>query len=259
MAHLQLDKGSSKLSRLDSCAQPRLGLLRGFVLYCDDQQVFLPLSSQRLVAFVALRDHPLLRLHVATTLWPDSTEERSVANLRSALWRLRCGGCLLVEASASHLRLAPSVPVDYHLVTRRARRLLDPSTPFVVDDLDEGSFAGDLLPDWYDDWVVIERERHRQLRLHALESAAERLISAGRHGQAIQAALLAVGEEPLRESAHRILVRAHLAQGNQGEAILHYRRYRKALHQELQVEPSALFDELILGIRRSEPAEAVRL
>src|SRR6266545_404812 len=151
---------------------------------------------------------------------------------------LRCGGCLLVEASASHLRLAPSVPVDYHLVTRRARRLLDPSTPFVVDDLDEGSFAGDLLPDWYDDWVVIER---------------------GRHGQAIQAALLAVGEEPLRESAHRILVRAHLAQGNQGEAILHYRRYRKALHQELQVEPSALFDELILGIRRSEPAEAVRL
>jgi DNA-binding SARP family transcriptional activator len=96
----------------------------------------------------------------------------------------------------------------------------------------------------------MERERFRQLRLHALESAAERLIAAGRHAQAIQAAMVAVGEEPLRESAHRIVARAHLAQGNPGEAILQYRRYRAAIQRELQVEPSPLFEELIHGIRR---------
>jgi DNA-binding SARP family transcriptional activator len=251
MAQPQLQNGVSRSPRHDGCVQPRVELLRGFTLHCHGEQVFLPLSSQRLVAFLALRDHPLLRIHIATTLWPDSTEERSVANLRSALWRLRGGGCLLVEASVGHLRLFPSVQVDYHQVTRRARSLLDPSAALVVDDLDEESFAGDLLPDWYDDWVVIERERHRQLRLHALESAAERLIAAGRYGQAIQAALLAVGEEPLRESAHRTVVRAQLAQGNLGEAILHYRRYRSALHRELQVEPSAMFDDLMVRITKS--------
>jgi DNA-binding SARP family transcriptional activator len=230
--------------------QLQIGLLRGFELQCDDEPVPLPLSTQRLLAFLALRDRPLLRLHVATALWPDATEERSGANLRSALWRLRGERCLLVESGNGHLRLAQSVPVDYRLVAIRARHLLDPSTPCDVDELDENLFAGDLLPDWYDEWVVMERERFRQLRLFALESAADRLVAAGRHGQAVQAALVAVGEEPLRESAHRVLVRAHLAQGNRGEAILQYQRFRRALQEELQVEPSPLFEQLILEIRK---------
>jgi DNA-binding SARP family transcriptional activator len=249
MARAVAADSNFRCARAVSCPQLWLRLLRGFEFHCDEQAVPLPLNTQRLVAFLALRARPIRRLHVATTLWPDSTEERSVANLRSTLWRLRCQGCLLVETTNRHLRLAEAVSVDYHLVAGRARRFLDPSTKVDLDELDEG-FAEDLLPDWYDDWVVMERERFRQLRLCALESAAERLISAGRHGQAIQAALTAVGEEPLRESAHRALVRAHLAQGNRGEALLGYRRYREALQAELQVEPSPLFEELISGIRR---------
>jgi SARP family transcriptional regulator, regulator of embCAB operon len=67
---------------------------------------------------------------------------------------------------------------------------------------------------------------------------------------------MAVGEEPLRESAQRALVRAHLARGNQGEAILQYRRYRQALYSELQVSPSPLFEQLILGIGRPGPVNA---
>jgi DNA-binding SARP family transcriptional activator len=232
----------------------RLGLLKGFELYRDDELIDLPMSAQRLIAFLALRDRSLLRYHVASMLWPDSTEERSVANLRTALWRIRYEGCPVVQATTSHLRLAPTVAVDYYRSTVRARQLLDPSTECAGDDLDESCFVEDLLPDWYDDWVVIERERFRQLRLYALESAAERLVAAGRLGQAIQAALMAVSEEPLRESAQRVLVRAHLARGNRGEAILQYRRYRQALHDELQVAPSPLFEQLIVSIGGSRPA-----
>ena len=44
---------------------------------------------------------------------------------------------------------------------------------------------GDLLPDWYDDWLMIERERLRQLRVHALEQLAERAMREGRYGHAI--------------------------------------------------------------------------
>jgi DNA-binding SARP family transcriptional activator len=251
MARAQLVDTNFRYARAMDSPQVRIGLLRGFELQCDEQPVPLPLSTQRLLAFLALRDRPLLRLHVATALWPDATENRSGANLRSALWRLRGERCLLVDSSNGHLRLAQSVPVDFRLVTIRARHLMDPSTPCDVDELDESLFAGDLLPDWYDEWVVMERERFRQLRLFALESAADRLVAAGRHGQAVQAALMAVGEEPLRESAHRVLVRAHLAQGNRGEAILQYQRFRRALHEELQVEPSPLFEQLILEIRKS--------
>ena len=250
MARDQLGYGNFRLARAAAPPQLRLSLLTGFEVHCDGEPVGLPLSTQRLVAFLALRERPLLRVHVATMLWPDSTEERSSANLRSALWRLRYEGRFLIEAVSSRLRLAPAVQVDYRTATARARSLLDPSSLHDVEQLDESAFAGDLLPDWYDEWVIFERERFRQLRLHALESAAERLVAAGRHGQAIQAAMVALSEEPLRESAHRIIARAHLAEGNLGEAILQYRRYRDALHHELQVEPSPLFEELILAIRR---------
>jgi DNA-binding SARP family transcriptional activator len=58
-----------------------------------------------------------------------------------------------------------------------------------------------MPPDWYDDWLQMERERFRQLRLHALETLAERFVALGRHAQAIDAALAAVQVDPLRETA----------------------------------------------------------
>jgi DNA-binding SARP family transcriptional activator len=250
MARDQLVDRAFRLARADAPPELCVSLLTGFEVTCNGETVGLPLSTQRLVAFLALRERPLLRVHVATTLWPDSTEERSGANLRSALWRLRYEGRLLIEATSSRLRLAPTVQVDYRMAAARARELLDPSSLHNVEQLNECAFAADLLPDWYDEWVIYERERFRQLRLHALESAAELLLAAGRLGQAIQAAMVALTEEPLRESAHRIIARAHLAEGNRGEAILQYRRYRDALRRELQVEPSPLFEELIVGIRK---------
>jgi hypothetical protein len=61
--------------------------------------------------------------------------------------------------------------------------------------------SADLLPDWYDDWVLLEAEDWRQLRLHALEALAGRLIALGCWGEAANAAGAAVRAEPLRESA----------------------------------------------------------
>ncbi|MGW2671050.1 AfsR/SARP family transcriptional regulator [Streptomyces sp. NPDC001272] len=83
-------------------------------------------------------------------------------------------------------------------------------------------FAGDLLPGWDDEWTLFERERLRQLRLHALESLSARLTSSGRHALALDAALTCVSIEPLRESAHRAVVAVHLAEHNAVEAVSQY-------------------------------------
>ena len=64
-----------------------------------------------------------------------------------------------------------------------------------------------MLPACYDDWVLVQRDRFRQLRLHALEALCERLTASGRYGEAIDAGLAAVCAEPLRESSHRVLIR----------------------------------------------------
>ena len=91
----------------------------------------------------------------------------------------------------------------------------------------------------------MERERHRQLTLHALESLCEHLTAAGRYGCAVLAGLAAVEREPLRESAHRALLRAHIAEGNMWEAIQRYRYYERIAARELGVEPSPLMRSLI--------------
>ena len=81
----------------------------------------LPPASQRLVAFLALHGRPLLRVYVAGSLWLDSTEDRANASLRTALWRLGRPSCRLVEASTTHVALAPAILVDVREAKAAAR------------------------------------------------------------------------------------------------------------------------------------------
>jgi len=223
----------------------RLSLLGGFELRCAGQDVAVSRSGQRLLALLALQARPLERLWVAGTLWLDATEERAGASLRSALWRLpQPQGATVVEATTTHLRLARDLAVDVHELAGRAEGLDGMAAPGDAA-LDPSALSKDLLPDWYEDWVVLERERFRQLRLHALEALCRRLTEAGRFGAAVQAGLAAVAGEPLRESAHRTLIQAHLAEGNPGEAVRQYQLYRRLLASELAIEPSAAIHVLV--------------
>jgi DNA-binding SARP family transcriptional activator len=222
----------------------RLGLLQGFQLECADTEVNLPLSSQRVLAFLAMQLRPQTRSYVAATLWINFDEERAGASLRSALWRINRCGHPLVAADACSLRLMPDVVVDLRESARSAREVLRGEAKggaARVQDLN----AGDLLPGWYDDWVVTEREHFRQLRLHALEKLCEQLTDEGRFGAAVEAGQAAVSSEPLRESAHRVLIRAYLKESNRGEALRQYEACRQVLLRELGIDPSPVTDALL--------------
>jgi DNA-binding SARP family transcriptional activator len=221
-----------------------LHLLAGFGVEVAGAEVSLPGSAQRVVAFVALHERPVLRAYVAGTLWLDCPEARAAGNLRSALWRIHRHAPALVAAEGQTLRLGPRVRVDLRDAETRARtELSGASSGFAPDAL-----TLDVLPDWYDDWVLLERERFRQLRLRALESICTRLAAAGRPDEALEAGLLALAGEPLRESAHRALVALHLAEGNAAEALRQFRLCRRLLLEQLGVEPSQLMLDLVAGL-----------
>jgi DNA-binding SARP family transcriptional activator len=222
-----------------------LGLLHGFRLELEGGHLELPLGIQRLVAFLAVHNRPLLRLFVAGNLWIDSSEEHASANLRTALWRLHRLGFRLVDATRSHLSLAPDVVVDLHDLSRRAHQVLRHETGATRENVDAILNGGDLLPDWYDDWVLVEREQFRQLRLLALETLCRNLAAAGSYATAVEAGLACVAAEPLRESAHRALIGAHLAEGNRVEAIRQFRLYEALVLDELGVEPSAAIRHML--------------
>ena len=203
----------------------------------------LPRSVQRVVAHLCLAGRPA-RAAVSGRLWPDVPEDKAQASLRSALWRLRRSAPELVDASHDTLRLSAGVRIDVHELNAWAELVSDPRTEADRVTLPPPAILGDLLPGWYDDWVLLERDRLHQLRLHALETAATRLCIVGRHAEALQAAHLAIRAEPLRESAHRTVVRVHLAEGNLAEAMRAHAAFRELLLRELGVPPTSQMQEL---------------
>jgi len=233
-----------------------LRLLGGFGLESAGRPVHVAPTLQRVLAFLALRSRPVLRSFVAGSLWPDVTESRAGANLRAALWRLpECGE--LLDSNRTELALHRTVQVDFRRALERARDTIEGET---------GAPAGgplgvacDLLPGWTDEWVVVERERLRQLRLHALEATCRAWLDAHDPAQAIDLALAVAEDEPLRESIQRILVAAHLAEGNHLEALRTYERYRERLRRELGLPPSPLMEDAIGPIRVARPGEGLDL
>jgi len=226
----------------------RISLLGGFQLEREGPTMILPEGSQRLLAFLALKGRWIQRPVVAGTLWPVATDEHASSSLRSALARLPEEGRAAVQATAKELELSGEVTVDLWdsqalahrlLATQGATPLADPGAEAVA------ALSGDLLPDWYDEWVLVEAEDWRQLRLHALEALADRLAAHGRFGDAAAAGLAAVRAEPLRESPRAALIRVHIAEGNPSEALREFARYGELLMLELGVEPTERLRRLV--------------
>jgi DNA-binding SARP family transcriptional activator len=205
-------------------------------------------GSERLVAFLALRDRAVTRVATAGALWPGATQRHAFSSLRSAISRLDEVTQDAVVATRLELSFAEDIAVDFRAAQDIAHRLVDLNAVPHAFDLSAAAVAAlsvDLLPDWYDDWVLIENADWHQLRLHALEALARRLTDDGRLGEAIHAALAAVNGEPLRETAQATLIRVHLAEGNQSEALRVYSDYRDLLQAQLGLEPAPGLHDLV--------------
>ncbi|MDQ0824573.1 DNA-binding SARP family transcriptional activator [Arthrobacter sp. B2I5] len=221
-----------------------LRLLGDFRLRHGESTVELAPRAEHLLAFLALRN-TVTRTAVSAQLWPDLDEAQARGCLRSTLWRLpRPDDRSLVAAVGDRLYLASSMRVDVTLLRDRLDRWLPGQAPPVQS----GSLSWELLPGWYDDWLVIDRERQHQVRLHALERMSAWYVSAERFDDAIEAALQAIAGDPLRESAHRCLIRVHLAEGNVSEARRQVDRYRALLVEAgIPTQLSSRMYELMLA------------
>ena len=240
-----MDEASANSKRI------QLNLLGGFRLVVDDLPVVLPDGIQRVVAFVALQSAPVRRGFVAGSLWLDKGDARAAANLRSSLWRLHQNDIMLLGCDGGMIGLGDGVEVDVRSSIEVARAVIHGIAVPAVDPTSQIQLLErELLPDWYEDWVIVERERVRQLRLSALEALASMLIETGRAAQAIDVGMAVLRTEPLRESAHRLLVDAHLAVGNRSEALRQVQICDDVLRRELGVPASESLWARVAGLHR---------
>jgi DNA-binding SARP family transcriptional activator len=210
--------------------------------------VAVPEGSKRLVAFVALHERRVRRSQAAAVLWPGVDRHRAAGNLRSAMWRLRCTGVHVLDADKTWLWLGPDLALDLDEVAGWAGRVVSGTWRPADLRFEPGALqALDLLPGWYDDWVLAEREQLRLMLLGAIEHLSRLLVCAHRCGDAVEAALTVVSSEPLRESAQRALIEAHLAEGNLCEALRSFATYESLLKRELSVPPPRDLTAALIG------------
>ncbi|WP_434620587.1 AfsR/SARP family transcriptional regulator [Arthrobacter sp. A5] len=246
----------SQPARLDQLA---ICLLGGPYVIQAGKRIAVPEGSKKLLVFVALHDGRVDRRHAAGTLWPYVSDDRASGNLRSALWRLKGAGIVVLEADKVFIELRGETSIDIYALRDWAGRVIGGTAQITDLALPAWNLeALDLLPGWYDDWVIFERERLRQRLLHGLEALCCQLIHLERYAEAVEVAMDAVDIDPLRESAQRALVEAHLAEGNIVEARRIYKAYVSMVAQELGVLPGARIRSLIERTEpvRVSPAEA---
>jgi len=230
----------------------RIELLGGFRFTAASAPIELQKPAKRLLATLAIHQKPLQRSFVAGLLWPDVPDERAFGNLRSTIFRL--GEVRAVVEGRTLLSLHRDAQVDVAAVTLAARQVIAAQTSMpptdalsALDTLDTLAASGELLPDWYDDWLVVERERFNQVRLLALDCLVRHLLPSGRVAEATVAALAATAIDPCRESTQQLLIECHIAQGNRDAALRQFRSYASVL-KRLGLEPSSTISAIVAAL-----------
>lgn len=231
-------------------------LLNGFTLSVDGQTLAAPASTQRMIAFLALRGR-CGRSRLAGSLWEDTTQLRALACLRTALWRANQAAPGLIDYGQDFISLAHDVDVDVTSLVKVGHAVMEGLRIVPTETLGLQSLEADLLPDWPDEWLVVDRERLRQLRLHVLEALATGLADKGMFGLAMEAGIVALHADPLRESAHRVIIRIHLAEGNVAEALHAFEQCEAVLNRELGVGPSDQTLSLLSAIHDMCPGRGI--
>lgn len=213
-----------------------LRVLGGFAVESSEGPINVPPAGQRVLALLAVSGRVSDRHRLAGMVWPDRPEDRALANLRGAIWRLPGPLRDSVGKTKDRIRLDGRWHVDLDDAVVAAARLRDGNLSDVTHEYRQ-LLDADLLPDWDLECLVVARERHRQLRLHALDDLAELQIRSGKPLDAVDTALAAIAAEPLRETTQALLLAAHLAAGNRAEVVRAFERFRRLLATELHVEP----------------------
>lgn len=216
--------------------------------------------AQSLLAYLILSAGTAHRREkLAGLLWPDASEENARSNLRHALWRLRkaIGGEFL---EADKISISFTKDSDFWLDAALmekgdGRELTSEELLSTVS-----KYGGELLPGFYDDWVVLERERYRSLFESKIQALLDRLVEEQNWTLVLEwgERWIALGQVP--EPAYRALMIAYSGLGDTAGMAAVFIRCSKALQDELGVEPSeetkVLYEQLKEG---GGPAAGVRV
>jgi non-specific serine/threonine protein kinase len=216
--------------------------------------------AQSLFAYLVLNAGSFYRREkLAGMLWPDSLEETARDNLRHALWRIRKAlppNPKMEYLLTDDVSIAFNRAAEYWLDVDGLEKLAEnPTADELINILSE--YKGELLPGFYEEWVVLEREHlaslfeHHMARLMSLLEGERRWLDILDWAER----WIKLGQKP--EPAYRALMSAHAAKGDMSKVAATYERCVKSL-KEFDIEPSELTRALYQKLKSGEENLEIR-
>lgn len=203
--------------------------------------------QQRLITALAINgSRP--RSYLAGLLWPENSDTRALESLRVSVHIVsrQIPGLLVNDGPV--LSLSGQVDIDLLQVKARIVELIQAGPNGIASSCVRQLRDAELLPGWYDDWVLFEQAHLRQDRLHALLLIARESLTRGDYEVAVEASQAARELEPLYESAVRILIQAEMQRGNNASALRAFKLFQAQLKEDVGLEPSEVIRRLIADL-----------
>ena len=237
----------------------RVFLLGSFELKVNDRAVHLPTrKTEALLAYLALHSTVQNRERLAALFWGDSSDELARRSLRTALSALRkeLGEDFLL-ADRDTIQLNPAFPfwVDVQEMEAQAKDILAANS-HVPSTINLELYRGDLLQDFYDEWVLEEREHYRNVFINALLHFAQVLRAKGEYARAIAVSQKVISLDPVSERAYQHLIFCYGALGDRSAALKSYEDCALKLQENLGLPPSEDTNALYEHVKKSNASGA---
>ena len=238
----------------------QLYLLGTFLLQSDAETLHLPRRKvEALLAYLVLHPQAHTREQLAALFWGDVSDDAARTSLRTALGVLRKhldAEILLVERATIQLNPAFPLWTDTRELERVHHAIFSAHQIFSDRELEACGdlYRGELLAEFYEDWVMPLREHFSQLHLDVELYRAQQLRNAAEYARAIAAAQRVLKFDAANERAFQHLMFCHIALGERHAALQVYAQCVNALRDELGVEPSAETTALYEWIAQSGSA-----
>jgi DNA-binding SARP family transcriptional activator len=209
---------------------------------------------QGLFAYLLInRDHTHSKDILLELFWPDYREEKARKCLNTALWRLRSllknsdssNSQYLVTTSSGEISILQTQDIwlDVDVFEKAINQIIkSPIEKANHDDIGKLEHAiplykGELLEGFYDDWVLSERERLRNLYVKALRWLMLYYKNQRNYECSVEYAKMILDLDPLREEIVRNLMTLYSKLGQRSKAIQQYELCRGILQKDLGIEP----------------------
>ena len=211
-------------------------------------------ANELLALLLLCGHHAHHREKLATTLWSGSPHVSAAHSFRTTLWRLRRALEPPGVARGTYLSTTRPGEVGFNWQSEHSVDVLEFQAALsrcnttnvgTASDNDLQAieralklYEGELLEGHFDDWIIYERERLRDLFIRGLSYLMRELMRRQNYRHAIACGRRVLAEDPLRESVHRDLMGSYVEVGQRAEAIKLYERLSSTLDTELEVAPA---------------------